>query len=105
ALVEFGGVGDVEVAAEREVARRPRASTKIRVTGAEAVTAAGAVAKVSHQQFAAEVELLLHRLGEFRMDLARGDLAVVLGQERLEDPVERIRLHAALAEHEGFTRG
>ena len=103
-VVELLGVGEVEVAAEREVARGPRAAPEVGVARREAVTAARSVAQVPHQQLAAEVEVALHRLGELRVDHPRGDVVVVLPQQRLEDLVERVALDAPLAEHERLAR-
>ena len=74
------------------------------MAGAQVVAAARPVAQVAQEQLAAEVEVPLHRVGELRMDDARRDRLVVLGQEQPEDPVERVGLDVALAEHEALAR-
>ncbi len=103
-LVQLLGVGHVEVAAEREVARRPGRTAEIRVTRGDVVTARGAVAQVADEQLASEIEVFFDRVGELGVDLAGGLLLFVLGEQDLEDFVERVGLHAALAKHERIAR-
>ncbi len=104
-LVELGGVRQVEIPAQGKVAGGPGAPPEIGVAGAQVVAAAGPVAQVTEEELSTEVEILLHRLRELGMDDARGDHVVVLAEEILEDPVERVGLYVALAEHERIARG
>jgi hypothetical protein len=96
--VQLLGVGQVEIAAQRQVARRPRTPAEKRVARGDVVPAAGAVPQVAHQQFAAEVELLLHRVGELGMDDALGDVLIILAEQHAEDAVEGVRLDVPFAE-------
>ena len=101
-LVELGRIGQIKIPAQRQVARRPRRAPKKRVTRAEAVAAAGAVAQMPHQRLAPKIEMLFHRVGEFRVDHAALEPLVILAEQRLENLVERIALHAPLTKHEGL---
>jgi hypothetical protein len=60
---------------------------------------------MADEELPAEVEVLLHRLGELRVDHAGGDLFVICGEQRLEDFVERVCFHAALAKHVRLASG
>ena len=101
-LVELGRIGQIKITAQRQVARRPRRAPKKRVTRAEAVAAAGAVAQMPHQRLAPKIEMLFHRVGEFRVNHAARKPLVVLAEQSLENLVERIALHAPLTKHEGL---
>ena len=103
-LVEFVGVGEVEIAADHQVAGLPTAFAEIGVAGALVVAAGGAVAQVPEQDLAAELEVFLHRVGEFGEDAALADEFVV-GLELLGENVgQRVGARVALAEHEGPAR-
>ena len=91
--VELGGVREVEVAGDEQVAGRPDGLTRVGVAGDRVEVAGGAVAEVAEQELAAEVEVTLHRLGELRdddrlahlvgvgLDLAGEDLGQALGAD------------------------
>ena len=104
AVVQLHRVGHVEIPGQHQVSRRPRAAPEERVARTQAVAAGGAVAEMSEVDLRSEVEVLFDRVGELRMDRAVGDLLAILLKEFLEDPVERVRLDVALAEHERLAR-
>ena len=61
--------------------------------------------RVAQEELAAEVEVPLHRLRELGVYRAGGDLLLVLAEEVLEDPVQRVGFHVPLPEHERLARG
>ena len=62
-VVEFCGVGHVEISHDHEGACRPVAAAEIGMAGTFVELSAGAVAQVSHQDFPTEVEFGLHAIG------------------------------------------
>ena len=102
--IELRRIGQREIAAEREIPRGPGAAAKVRMTGRRIVITARAIAQVAHEQLAAEIERLVHRVRKFGMNRAGGDMIIILLEQRLEDPVQRIGLNAPLAKHVGLAR-
>ena len=91
--VQLVGVREVEVAGDEQVAGRPDGLTGVGVAGDRVEVAGGAVAEVPEEEFAAEVEMTLHRFREFGdddpfahlvgvgLDLAGEDLGQALGAD------------------------
>ena len=102
-LIEFGGVGHVEIPHDHEGARRPVAAAQVGVAGAFVELAARPVSKVPHQDLAAEIEDVLDAVGVVFVE----DAFAVHLEERLhflaENLRERVRLNAAAAVDVGFS--
>ncbi len=54
---------------------------------------------MAHEEFSTEIEVLVHRVGELRMDHASLNFFVIAPEQRAKNFVERIRFHAPLAKH------
>ena len=100
--VELGGVREVEVAGDEQVAGRPDGLTRVGVAGDRVEVAGGAVAEVAEQELAAEVEVTLHRLGELRDDDRLAHLVGVGLDLAGEDLGQALGADFAVAEEEGL---
>ena len=104
-FVELARIRHRKVSGDHQIARRPNRFARERLTSAQIVISRRAVAQMPHQQFAAEIEIRLHRRRHFRDDDAFFDLRVVVGELPRKHFRERGGTQRAIPRHEALSRG
>ncbi len=103
--VELIEVGHVKIACQHKIACRPVTTADVGVEAVFRITAGGAVAEVSEEDFATEVEVVFYGARDFGEEITFGDKGVVIVELAGEYAVEWITTQFAVAEHERFAGG